>query len=94
MSEKSLPARIGLGIDIGGTGTKAALVDLETGRLVGRREAEICACSLVGANLRGYDSHGVMRIPFYVAAIRDGFCENEQQRSADCMEAKMKPQKP
>jgi uncharacterized oxidoreductase len=39
---------------------------------VGQREAKICARSLVGANLRGYDSHGVMRIPFYVAAIRDG----------------------
>jgi uncharacterized oxidoreductase len=30
------------------------------------------ARSLIGANLRGFDSHGVMRIPFYVAAIRDG----------------------
>ena len=39
---------------------------------VGEHEAEICARSLVGANLRGYDSHGVMRMPFYVAAIRDG----------------------
>ncbi|MBS0264985.1 MAG: Ldh family oxidoreductase [Planctomycetes bacterium] len=39
---------------------------------VGRRESEICANSLIGANLRGFDSHGVMRIPFYVAAIRDG----------------------
>jgi uncharacterized oxidoreductase len=39
---------------------------------VGRREAAICAESLIGANLRGFDSHGVMRIPFYIAAIRDG----------------------
>lgn len=39
---------------------------------VGAREADIVAQSLVGANLRGYDSHGVMRIPFYIAAIRDG----------------------
>lgn len=39
---------------------------------VGRREAEIVARSLVGANLRGYDSHGVMRIPFYIGAIKDG----------------------
>ena len=39
---------------------------------VGAHEAAICANSLVGANLRGYDSHGVMRIPFYVAAIQDG----------------------
>jgi uncharacterized oxidoreductase len=39
---------------------------------VGSREARIVSRSLVGANLRGYDSHGVMRIPFYIAAIRDG----------------------
>jgi uncharacterized oxidoreductase len=39
---------------------------------VASREARIVARSLIGANLRGYDSHGVMRIPFYVAAIRDG----------------------
>jgi uncharacterized oxidoreductase len=39
---------------------------------VGKREARIVAHSLIGANLRGYDSHGVMRIPFYAAAIRDG----------------------
>jgi hydroxycarboxylate dehydrogenase B len=37
-----------------------------------RHEACIVAESLVGANLRGYDSHGVMRIPFYVAAIKEG----------------------
>lgn len=39
---------------------------------VGSREAKTVANSLIGANLRGYDSHGVMRIPFYVGAIRDG----------------------
>jgi uncharacterized oxidoreductase len=35
-------------------------------------EAEVTAASLVGANLRGYDSHGVMRIPYYVQSIADG----------------------
>jgi len=35
-------------------------------------EARIVARSLVEANLRGYDSHGVMRIPYYVQAIKDG----------------------
>ena len=35
-------------------------------------EAAIVAESLVGANLRGFDSHGVMRLPQYVAAIRAG----------------------
>ncbi len=39
---------------------------------VGGRQAQIVAQSLIGANLRGYDSHGVMRIPFYISAIRDG----------------------
>jgi uncharacterized oxidoreductase len=34
--------------------------------------ARIVAESLVGANLRGHDSHGVMRIPYYVAAVQDG----------------------
>jgi uncharacterized oxidoreductase len=36
------------------------------------REAAIVARSLVEANLRGHDSHGVMRIPFYVGAVKDG----------------------
>lgn len=36
------------------------------------QEADIVAASLVGANLRGHDSHGVMRIPFYLAAVREG----------------------
>lgn len=35
-------------------------------------EAQIVGSSLVEANLRGYDSHGVMRIPYYVQAIKDG----------------------
>lgn len=35
-------------------------------------EAAVVAPSLVDANLRGYDSHGVMRIPYYIQAIRDG----------------------
>ncbi len=35
-------------------------------------EASRVGRSLVDANLRGYDSHGVMRIPYYVQAIVDG----------------------
>jgi uncharacterized oxidoreductase len=35
-------------------------------------EAAIVGRSLVEANLRGYDSHGVMRIPYYVQAIQEG----------------------
>jgi uncharacterized oxidoreductase len=35
-------------------------------------EAALVAGSLVGANLRGHDSHGVMRIPFYLDTARKG----------------------
>jgi uncharacterized oxidoreductase len=35
-------------------------------------EAETIARSLVGANLCGHDSHGVMRIPQYVGFVREG----------------------
>jgi uncharacterized oxidoreductase len=35
-------------------------------------DAQIVARSLVEANLRGHDSHGVMRIPFYIAKVQDG----------------------
>lgn len=32
--------------------------------------------SLVSANLRGYESHGVMRIPYYLQATKTGECES------------------
>jgi uncharacterized oxidoreductase len=35
-------------------------------------EAACVASSLVGADLRGYASHGVMRVPFYVQALASG----------------------
>ncbi len=35
-------------------------------------EARIVGRSLVDANLRGYDSHGVMRIPFYIEGLVKG----------------------
>lgn len=34
--------------------------------------ARIVAVSLVEANLRGHDSHGVMRVPFYIGRVKDG----------------------
>ena len=37
-----------------------------------RAEANCVGPSLVAANLRGYESHGVMRIPYYVQAIKTG----------------------
>jgi hydroxycarboxylate dehydrogenase B len=39
---------------------------------VPRDEAVVVAASLVGANLRGHDSHGVMRIPQYVDYVERG----------------------
>ena len=35
-------------------------------------EAALVARSLVGANLRGHDSHGVMRIPYYLDTLAKG----------------------
>lgn len=39
---------------------------------VARDEALIVAASLVGSNLRGHDSHGVMRLPQYVGFLESG----------------------
>lgn len=39
---------------------------------VAEAEAAIVARSLVGANLRGHDSHGVMRIPQYIGFLERG----------------------
>ena len=35
-------------------------------------EANLVSTSLVEANLRGHDSHGVMRVPFYIGKVLDG----------------------
>jgi uncharacterized oxidoreductase len=43
-----------------------------TARRVPHADAELIACLLVRANLRGHDSHGVIRIPQYCDALRDG----------------------
>jgi len=54
----------------------AALTDFSTQLLiaggVGADEARLVAESLVGANLRGHDSHGVMRIPYYLDTVKKG----------------------
>ena len=42
-------------------------------------EADVVAASLVDSNLKGYDSHGVMRIPYYIQAIRDGEMASGEQ---------------
>lgn len=43
---------------------------LEAGGMPGD-DARLVAVSLVGSNLRGYDSHGVMRIPSYVTMLNE-----------------------
>ncbi|HEV7226731.1 MAG TPA: Ldh family oxidoreductase [Pirellulales bacterium] len=54
----------------------AALTDFAVELLaaggVGGAEAKSVAESLVGANLRGHDSHGVMRIPYYLDTVAKG----------------------
>ena len=35
-------------------------------------ESRVVSRSLVDANLKGYDSHGVMRLPYYVEAMKTG----------------------
>jgi len=47
-------------------------VSLLTAGGANQQEAEIVGRSLVDANLRGHDSHGVVRIPQYVGQVRDG----------------------
>lgn len=46
-------------------------------------EAETVAKSLVGANLRGHDSHGVMRIPFYLARVKEGILQPGAELKVD-----------
>ncbi|MFO0911052.1 MAG: Ldh family oxidoreductase [Isosphaeraceae bacterium] len=50
----------------------AFAADLFRGAGVPHEEALTVATSLVGANLRGHDSHGVMRVTQYVGFVRDG----------------------
>lgn len=56
--------------------TRQRLTSLATALLtaggVGPDEAGLVAESLIGANLRGHDSHGVMRIPFYLDSVAKG----------------------
>lgn len=47
-------------------------IDLFASAGVPREDAAIVAANLVGANLRGHDSHGVMRIPQYLGFLDRG----------------------
>ena len=53
-------------------------------------ESSLVAASLVDANLKGYDSHGVMRVPYYVQAIKDGEVAPEEQSDLDELEEQLK----
>src|SRR5205814_9204945 len=46
--------------------------DIFAARDVPRDDAEWIATLLVRANLRGHDSHGVIRVPQYCAALKSG----------------------
>jgi len=51
---------------------KATVSNIFQGRGMNARDAGIMADSLVHANLRGTDSHGVMRVPHYVRRVDAG----------------------
>lgn len=46
---------------------------------VSRPDSDVVAASLVESNLRGHDSHGVMRIPFYIGKVKDGSLNSSAQ---------------
>jgi len=46
---------------------------------VPKEDAELIADHLVLANLRGVDSHGVIRIPYYIEGIRKGYVKAAPQ---------------
>jgi uncharacterized oxidoreductase len=50
---------------------EAFAIDLLQAGGASRDEATLVGRSLVDSNLCGYDSHGVMRIPYYVQAVTD-----------------------
>ena len=54
------------------TDLKAFSTQLLAAGGLGAEEAALVAHSLVDANLRGHDSHGVMRIPSYLDTCRKG----------------------
>ena len=51
---------------------RAFVRDLFIAAGVGKQEASEVAASLVESNLRGHESHGVLRVPDYLDALRTG----------------------
>ena len=58
-------------------------IDLLTAGGAPAAEAAIVARSLVAANLRGHDSHGVMRIPFYLDRVKNGVLKPDQHMTVE-----------
>ena len=50
---------------------------------IGDAGAKLVAQSLVEANLRGHDSHGVMRVPFYIGQVKDGKINPQAQLTVE-----------
>ncbi|MGA2793884.1 MAG: malate/lactate/ureidoglycolate dehydrogenase [Roseiarcus sp.] len=61
-----------MNIEIPADGLTALCADLFEHLGSSREEARRVAASLVGANLAGHDSHGVIRVPRYVDWVRSG----------------------
>lgn len=59
-------------ISIDGQQLESFAVGLLRAGGVSETESNLVAESLVGANLRGHDSHGVMRIPYYLDELQKG----------------------
>ena len=57
---------------VSGDSLKAFTKDIFQAADVSEEHAEVWADMLVWANLRGMDSHGVLRIPRYIDYIRNG----------------------
>jgi LDH2 family malate/lactate/ureidoglycolate dehydrogenase len=58
---------------VGETELRRFCVDALTRVQVTKEDAQAVADHLISANLRGVDSHGVIRIPYYVEGITRGF---------------------
>lgn len=57
----------------------AFVESLFTAAGVSGRHSHLVAESLVASNLRGYDSHGVMRVPSYLQWVKDGRVKPEAE---------------
>jgi hydroxycarboxylate dehydrogenase B len=58
---------------------EATVLAIFVGAGCAEEEARLIARELVGANLAGHDSHGVVRVPLYVDWMREGWVRAGQQ---------------